>query len=151
MRRLESGSGGQATGGQAENPHVTSYDGTYYLLFTDWQDPEDSVSVDNPRTIAQYLTSSTLTADSLGSPQWVYRGYIPDPGVNAIETLRLTGNMWIMSQSISNERSGYWELRRNLRLKCFIWGDDFTFETSNVNFHCGSSGRGFSPLAVESF
>jgi len=27
--------------------------------------------------------------------------------VNAIEALR-TGDIWIMSQSISNERSGYW-------------------------------------------
>jgi hypothetical protein len=134
-RRLEAGSGGQMTGGQSENPFVASSQGTQYLFFTDWQDPEDSVSVQSPRTIAQYATSSTLSADSLGSINWTYRGYIPDPGVNAIEVLRI-GDAWIMSQSISNERSGYWPRRRQLRLKCLSWNADFTFETSNVNFDC---------------
>ena len=148
-RRLETGIGGQMTGGQSENAHVMSYNGTYYLLFTDWQDPEDSVSVLNPRTIAQYVTSSTLSADSSGSFNWIYRGYIPDPGVNAIEALRITRNIWIMSQSICNERSGYWDLRRQLRLKCVIWGDDFSFDTSNVKFHCGTTSRAVSPMAVE--
>jgi hypothetical protein len=140
-RRLTSGVEPQTTGGQAENPHVATYDGTHYLFFTDWQDPEDSVSVHNPRTIAQYATSSTLNADTLGSANWTYRGYIPDPGVNAIEVQRITNNLWIMSQSIANERSGFWHLRRELRLKCVIWGDDFTFDTSNVKFFGGSSGN----------
>ena len=148
-RRLETGIGGQMTGGQSENPFVMSHKGTHYLLFTDWQDPEDSVSVHSPRTIAQYATSSTLTADSLGSIDWTYRGYIPDPGVNAIEVLRLSGGTWIMSQSISNERSGYWPRRRQLRLKCVGWNDDFTFDTSNVNFHCGTAGQAIIPPAVE--
>jgi hypothetical protein len=133
-RRLPSGTGGQTTGGQAENPFVVARGAAYYLLFTDWQDPEDSVSVDNPRTIVQYATSSTLEADTLGSAAWTYRGYTPDPGVNAIEVFRFRDDVWIMSQSISNERSGYWELRRQLRLKCMIWGDDFSLETSNIRF-----------------
>ncbi len=132
--RLETGIMGQTTGGQAENPFVVSHDGTHYLFFTDWQDPEDSVTTIDPRTITQYATSSSLSADTLGSPGWVYRGYIPDPGVNAIEILRLGADTWVMSQSISNERSGYWPLRRNLRWRCMVWGSGFEFGTSNVRF-----------------
>ncbi len=147
-RRLATGVGGQTTGGQSENPHVMSYNNTHYLLFTDWQDPEDSVSVLNPRTITQYATSSTLTADSSGSIHWTYRGYIPDPGVNAIEVLRVD-DIWIMSQSIANERSGYWDRRRQLRLKCVIWGDDFTFDTSNTRFHFGPTGNAINPVTVK--
>lgn len=147
--RLPAGIGGQMTGGQSENAHVMSYDDTYYLLFADWQDPEDSVSADNPRTITQYATSSTLAADSSGSANWIYRGYIPDPGVNAIEVLRISNDIWIMSQSISNERSGYWARRRQLRLKCVIWGDIFAFDTSNVRFNCSAVRRAINPLAVE--
>jgi sucrose-6-phosphate hydrolase SacC (GH32 family) len=148
-RRLETGAGGQTTGGQCENPYVTSHNGIHYLLFTDWQDPEDSASVQNPRTIVQYATSSTLAADTLGSINWVYRGYIPDPGVNAIEVLRIDGSVWIMSQSISNERSGCWPLRRQLRLKCMIWGDDFTFDTSNVRLDCGVMRRSIGSMALD--
>jgi sucrose-6-phosphate hydrolase SacC (GH32 family) len=146
-RRLETGVGGQTTGGQAENPFIMSYHGTHYLLFTDWQDPEDSVSVHHPRTIVQYATSPFLTADSSGSIDWTYRGYIPDPGVNAIEVMRINRDVWIMSQSISNQRSGYWPRRRQLRLKCVDWGDDFTFGTSNVNLHCGFPWPAINPLA----
>jgi beta-xylosidase len=148
-RRLETGIGAQTTGGQAENPFVTSHNGTYYLVFTDWQDPEDSVSVPHPRTIVQYATSSTLAADSSGSMSWVYRGYIPDPGVNAIEILRVAPSVSIMSQSISNERSGLWPRRRQLRLKCMVWEDGFSFGTSNVNLHCGTGTRPIYPLAVK--
>jgi hypothetical protein len=147
-RRLASGVGGQTTGGQAENPFVMSHDGTHYLLFTDWQDPEDSVSVHDPRTIVQYATSPTLDADSTGSANWTYRGYIPDPGVNAIEVLRINPGTWVMSQSISNERSGYWKLRRQLRLKCVIWGDNFEFGTSNLKLPCRTVSRWTSPLGV---
>jgi len=136
-RRLESGLGAQATGGQAENPFVMSRGDTYYLLFTDWQDPEDSVTTPHPRTIVQYATSRALTADPSGSSHWIYRGYIPDPGVNAIEVLRAGSGISIMSQSISNERSGLWPHRRQLRLRCITWGEDFTFGLSNVNFRCG--------------
>jgi hypothetical protein len=132
--RLESGVLGQTTGGQAENPFVLSRDGIHYLFFTDWQDPEDSVTTADPRTIAQYATSPDLAADALGSPNWIYRGYIPDPGVNAIEVLHPGGDIWIMSQSISNERSGYWPLRRNLRLRCMVWDGGSGFGTSNVRF-----------------
>ncbi len=147
-RRLASGAGGQMTGGQAENAYVMSHGGSHYLLFTDWQDPEDSVSVFNPRTIVQYATSSTLDADSTGSFNWTYRGYIPDPGVNAIEVLRISNTISIMSQSISNERSGYWALRRQLRLKCVIWSDNFAFDTSNVEFPCGTTARAIDPMGV---
>jgi hypothetical protein len=146
-RRLETGVGAQTTGGQAENPFVMSHRGTRYLLFTDWQDPEDSVSVPHPRTIVQYATSSSLAADSSGSVNWTYRGCIPDPGVNAIEVMRVNRDVWLMSQSISNERSGYWPFRRRLRLKCVVWGDDFAFGTSNVNLQCGVPGRAIGPLA----
>jgi hypothetical protein len=132
--RLETGILGQTTGGQAENPFVMSRDGVHYLFFTDWQDPEDSVTTVDPRTITQYATSSGLTADTLGSPGWIYRGYIPDPGVNAIEVLHPGYDIWIMSQSISNERSGYWPLRRNLRLRCMTWEGGWEFTTSNVRF-----------------
>jgi hypothetical protein len=145
-RRLESGVGGQTTGGQAENPFVMSNDGTFYLLFTDWQDPEDSVSVQHPRTITQYATSSTLAADSSGSVNWTYRGYIPDPGVNAIEVLRVSSGVWIMSQSISNERSGYWPHRRQLLLKCVRWIDRYAFDTSNASFECGSRSETITPM-----
>lgn len=148
-RRLETGVGAQTTGGQAENPHVMSYDGTHYLLFTDWRDPEDSVSVHQPRTIVQYATSPTLTADTSGSTHWTYRGYIPDPAVNAIEVQRIGINLWIMSQSISNQRSGLWHLRRNLRLKCVIWGDNYTFDTVNANLPCGTMRRTINVLGVE--
>ncbi len=148
-RRLESGVGGQTTGGQAENPFVMSHAGTHYLLFTDWQDPEDSVSVRDPRTIVQYATSPSLAADSSGSANWTYRGYIPDPGVNAIEVIRASRDVRIMSQSISNERSGYWPLRRRLRLKCVVWGDDFTFGTSNVDVRCGFPRRAIDPTSAQ--
>ncbi len=69
--------------------------------------------------------------------------------MNAIEVLRISADVWIMSQSISNERSGYWPRRRELRLKCVLWGNDFTFETSNPNFDCGASHRAISPTAVK--
>ena len=129
--RLADGSGGQSTGGQAENPYVVSHDGTYYLLFTDWQDPEDDCTVQNARTIVQYVTSSTLAADTAGSHNWKYRGYIPDPGVNAIEILVVDRDTWIMSQSIADRTScDYAEHRRELRLKRLIWGANASFGTS---------------------
>jgi hypothetical protein len=108
--------------------------GTYYLLFTDWLDPEDPATTPNPRTIAQYATSPALTADSLGSSHWAYRGYIPDPGVNAIEVQVVLGSTWVMSQSISNENTGDHDLhRRDLRLKCMVWGNGIEFGTANLN------------------
>ena len=129
-RRLAAGSGGQPVGGQAENPFVVPYHGTYYLLFTDWQDPEDDCTVPNPRTMVQYVTSSTLSADASGSNTWKYRGYISDPGVNAIEALHLDGDTWILSQSISNRFCCDYEHVRELRLKQVIWGPNATFGTA---------------------
>jgi len=148
-RRLATGVGAQTTGGQAENPHIMTHGTTHYLLFTDWRDPEDSVSVYNPRTIAQYATSSTLDADTLGSANWTYRGYTPDVAVNAIEVQRIGGDIWLMTQSIANQRSGLWHLRRHLRLKCVVWGDNFKFDTSNVRIPCDDTGHSNSPTAVD--
>jgi len=131
-RRLPAGPGGLTTGGQAENPFVVSHAGIHFLFFTDWEDPEDTLTVAAPRTIVQYATSTRLTADSTGSSEWTYRGYIPDPGVNAVEIFRAEYT-WIMSQSVSNERSGDYEHRRELRLKCIHWGLGATFETLNAH------------------
>src|SRR5262249_32744803 len=106
-RRLANGIGAQTTGGQGENPFVMTHGGTHYLLFTEWQDPEDSVSVASPRTIVQYATSPTLDVDAAGSAGWSYAGYIPDPGVNAIEVIHYDLDTWLMSQSLSNPHDGY--------------------------------------------
>ena len=125
-----------------------SHDGTHYLLFTDWRDPEDSVTVRDPRTIVQYATSPTLDADTVGSPNWTYRGYIPDPAVNAIEVQRIDSNLWIMSQSLSNQRSGLWKRRRQLRMKCVVWGDNYTFDTVNASLQCGNTSRAGGLLGV---
>jgi len=134
-RRLANGIAGQVTGGEAENPFVMERNGTYYLLFTDWRDPEDDITFKAPRTIVQYATSSTLVATPDGSPNWTYRGYTPDPGVNAIEVQRYAPDIWLMSQSISNEASGVLEgQRRTLRLMCIEWLDGFRFTTQP--FHC---------------
>jgi hypothetical protein len=131
-RRLSTGTGGQSTGGQAENPFVMTHGGVRYLLFTDWWDPEDDEGVADPRTIAQYATSATLAVDTLGSANWSYRGYIPDPGVNAIEVQRIGGHA-IMSQSIAYPSSSdYPDHRRSLRLKCVIGGPGYAFDTSNA-------------------
>ncbi|MDH3197197.1 MAG: family 43 glycosylhydrolase [Candidatus Krumholzibacteria bacterium] len=151
-RRLATGVGAQTTGGHSENPHVVSYRGTHYLLFCDWGDPEDYATAENPRTITQYATSPSLMADSSGSMQWTYRGYIPDPGVNAIEVLRVNEGFWLMSQSISNERSGNHPAhRRELRLKCLTWRDGLTFSTSNARPPCNATATGTSPLAGKAF
>ena len=108
---------------------VVAHDGRFDLLFSDWRDPEDSCSVQHPRTLVQYVTSSSLTADASGSHNWTYRGSIPDPGVNAIEVQVVHGE-WIMSQSISNPNSGDDELHhRELRLKRMVWGPDLDFDT----------------------
>ncbi len=133
-RRLATGTGAQATGGQCENAFVVTSGATHFLLFTDWQDPEDSLSVANPRTTVQYATSSSLSIDAAGSANWIYRGYTPDPGVNATEVIdRPRDNpRWLASQSISSRLSGVPKpQRRQLRLKCVTWGEDGTIETLN--------------------
>jgi hypothetical protein len=140
-RRLASGVGAQTTGGQCENPFVVSRGNSRYLLFTDWQDPEDSVSVANPRTIVQYATSGSLDIDAGGSEEWTYRGYTPDPGVNAIEVFNYGFETWIMSQSLSNPHSGYVKpIRRMLKLKCIDWSaDGISFTTTNVGYGVAAS------------
>ncbi|MCI0451876.1 MAG: family 43 glycosylhydrolase [Candidatus Latescibacteria bacterium] len=133
-RRLATGTGGQTTGGQAENPFVVETDDTYYLLFSDWQDIEDSVTVAPHRTVVQYATSPSLAVDDVGSADWIYRGYTPDPGVNAIEVIefrRGSGRRWLMSQSISSPRSGFPKpQRRQLLVRCANFENDL-IETSN--------------------
>ncbi len=152
-RRLASGSGGQTTGGMAENPFVMVHDGTNTLLFTDWMDPEDSVSVANPRTIVQYATSTSLDADTLGSVNWEYRGYTPDVGVNSIEVQELQcgfENVWVASESISNPHALYHaEHRRHLILRCIQWNADGSFATSNFSYSGGihASPRPMAPAA----
>ncbi|HEX5131160.1 MAG TPA: family 43 glycosylhydrolase [Candidatus Krumholzibacteria bacterium] len=136
-RRLSGLADARATGGMAENPFVIQHDGLNYLFFTDWRDPEDSLSVvTSPRTIAQYATSPSLAADTLGSANWTYRGYIPDPGMNAIEIQRVPcgfgDDRWLMSFSVANPHSGYTaDHRRHLRLVFIEWHGDGTFATIN--------------------
>ena len=147
-RRLPDGTGAQATGGMAENPHIMSHDGVHYLLFTDWRDPQSWYNVPAPRTMVQYATASTLDADSSGSGNWTYRGYTPDPGVNAIEVLRVSLNRWIMSQSISGPRSGAPQHRRHLRLRCVEWKGDYEFGTVNLVRPCDAAPGSSRPLDV---
>lgn len=148
-RRLAGGTGAQTTGGQAENPFVVAHDGVYFLLFTDWQDAEDDYTVPEPRTIVQYATSATLEADPLGSLNWTYRGYTPDPGANAFEVLRVGSDRWIMSQSMSNPRSGsHPQHRRHLRLMCILWDGDTGFDTENAVLPCNQAPPSSRPLDV---
>jgi len=131
-RRLAGGTVAQETGGQCENAFLVNTRGRYYLLFTDWQDEEDDFTVSNPRTVAQYATSPTLEVDAAGSANWVYRGYLPDPGVNAIEIIdpRAPEIPKLMSQSVASEKSGViQQLRRTLRMKCVTFGENETIET----------------------
>lgn len=132
-QRLAGGVGAQTTGGQCENAFVVTSDARHYLLFTDWEDPEDSLTVANPRTIVQFATSPSMDIDSIGSANWTYRGYTPDPGVNAIEVIPFHRDNaeWLMSQSISTRRSGVpKEHRRELRLKCATFANG-NIETMN--------------------
>ncbi len=145
-RRVAGAAGARARGGQAENPHVMTYAGTHYLLFSDWQDPEDPAGTPNPRTMTQYATSPHLRADASGSLHWTYRGSIPDPGVNAIEVQRI-GDTFLMTQSISNETSGDFIHRRELRLRCVRWKPGLRFDTVNVEI-APVERRSANPVAV---
>lgn len=137
------GVGGQTTGGTSENPFVFEHDGTYYLLFTDWSDAE-------PPAMVQYATSTTLTADGSGSTNWTYEGNISDPGVNAIEVLKVEGDTWLMTQSISNSNSGDNSHNRELRVKRIVWADDGTFTTSKLSdLSCRVSSASINPDATE--
>lgn len=134
-RRLSTGTAAQQSGGQCENAVVVNARGRYYLIFADWQDVEDDFSWPNPRTITQYATSPTLAVDNMGSANWVYRGYLPDPGVNAIEIIdpREAGIPRIMSQSIASEYSGVsHKYRRTLRIKCVSFEENERIRTQNL-------------------
>jgi hypothetical protein len=113
------------------------------LLFSDWQDTEDSVTVAPYRTVVQYATSASLAIDDAGSANWIYRGYTPDPGVNAIEVIefrRGSGRRWLMSQSISSPRSGFPKPeRRQLRIQCAAF-ENTLIETSNWGLVTKGSG-----------
>lgn len=130
----EGGVGAQLSGGVAENPFITKYDGDYFLFFTDTNDPEDYWTVPNPRTMIQYASSPSLSVDASGSTNWTYRGSTRDPGVNAPEFQVLAGDTWVVSHSISpNPYSGYWGSHtRDLRLKRIVWEEDGTFTTANL-------------------
>lgn len=148
----EGGVGAQLTGGVAENPFVTEYDGNYHLFFTDSYDPEDYAYVANPRTIVQYASSPTLDADPSGSLWWTYRGATRDPGVNATEILVVAGDTWLMTHSISGSPySGYRETHfRDLRLKRISWNDDGTFTTFNLTaLACRVPSADINPGAAE--
>ncbi len=138
-RRLAGGTGAQATGGTAENSFVVTREGVYYLFFTDWQDPEDTVTVANPRTTVQYATSRSLEVDAQGSANWIYRGFTPNTGVNAIEVQTVPCGLgqpvWLMSYSISSRKSGLSPPhRRHLQLKCIRWLGETGFDTENPAF-----------------
>lgn len=148
----EGGVGAQLTGGVAENPFVTEYDGNYYLFFTDSYDPEDYAYMANPRTTVQYASSPILDADPSGSPLWTYRGATRDPGVNATEISVVAGDTWLMTHSISGSPySGYRETHlRDLRLKRISWNDDGTFTTSNLTaLACRVPSADINPGAAE--
>jgi hypothetical protein len=67
----------------------------------------------------------------------VYRGSIPDPGVNAIEVVPLSRSALVLSQSISNENTVHYPSRgRQLRLKCIDWMDEISFKTHHVGASC---------------
>lgn len=137
-KRLSSAEGGvlgQRWGGAAENAFVTTFDRLYYLTFTDWHDEEPSNPdcADFSCSMVQYVTSRSLDATPDGSPQWEYRGYTPDAGVNAVEIVVREGDTWLQTQSIANLNSGDWEEhRRDLRLKRMVWLADGSFATSNL-------------------
>jgi hypothetical protein len=143
-RRLAGGTGAQTTGGQCENPFVMTHGGTNYLLFTDWFDEEDSLDVQPPRTQVQYATSATLDVDSTGSANWAYRGYTPDPAVNAIEVQVIEGGTWLMSQRIANPLHPYHDRRGALVLKCVVW-EGGGFDTEDVELPCATGAADVAP------
>ena len=135
LTSAEGGTFGQRWGSAAENAFVTKYDGVYYLLFSDWHDeePENPDCADSTCSMVQYATSLSLAATPTGSQNWVYRGYTPDRGVNAIEVVVRAGDTWVQSQSVANANSGDWlEHGRDLRLKRMVWLPDTSYATSNL-------------------
>lgn len=130
----EGGTGAQLTGGVAENPFVTEYREGFHLFFTDYNDVEDYWTTPNARSWTQYVSAPTLDVDASGSPNWIYRGYTHEPGINAIEIPVVNDDTWIMSQSIGGSvNSGDNPVHyRDLRLKRMIWNDDGTFTTAKL-------------------
>lgn len=148
--RFNSGSGAQATGGISENPFVTAYGSTYYLWFNDYNDPEDTAGTPSARTRQQYATSTTLTADASGSTNWTYRGYTPNPGVNATEILQPQPDVWVMSQSMSNGNIGSQWSNRDLIWHRVVWGNNFTFTGSKLtNLSCRVASNTIKPGGAE--
>lgn len=148
--RYSGGTGAQTTGGISENPFVTAYDSTYYLWFNDYNDTEDAAGTPNARTQQQYATSATLTADASGSTNWTYRGYTPNPGVNATEIIQPQPDVWIMSQSMSNGNIGSQWSNRDLIWHRVVWGDTFTFTGSKLsNLSCRVASNTIKPGGTE--
>ena len=126
----------------AENPFVTYVNGKYYLFFSDWRDPECDAP-GNIQSAIQYAVSDSLTFDAFGSPDWKYRGAIPDPGVNAAEIILIGGDTWIMSARVFSCYSdpsqvhcptgcGGFPNAEELRLKRIIWDGNGGFTTANL-------------------
>ena len=147
--------------GIAENPFVTYFNGRYYLFFKDFKDAD----CDDPANIMseiQYATSETLTADSFGSANWTYRGYIPDPGMSAAEIIDHEGDTWIMSATVANCYAdssvldcaagcpiGFHPPHENeLRLKRIVWDDRGGFTTKNLTrLNCRVASDAIHPFA----
>lgn len=144
------GTGAQTTGGISENPFVTAYDSTYYLWFNDYNDTEDAAGTPNARTQQQYATATTLTADASGSTNWTYRGYTPNPGVNATEIIQPQPDVWIMSQSMANGNIGSQWSNRDLIWHRVVWGDNFTLTGSKLsNLSCRVASNTIKPGGTE--
>lgn len=147
---------GQLTGNIAENPFVTEYNGLYYLWFNDSSDTEDNIDSvpTGTRTMQQYATSTTLTADASGSSNWHYGGYTPLPGVNATEIIKTASDVWVMSQSVTNGNVGseFWSEAgyRSLILQRVVWNDDGTFTSSRLSdLSCKVASSSIHPGATE--
>ncbi|PWB38685.1 MAG: hypothetical protein C3F02_03160 [Parcubacteria group bacterium] len=147
---------GQLSGNVAENAFVTEYNDLYYLWFNDSSDTEDNIDSvpTSPRTMQQYVTSTSLVVDASGSSNWHYEGYTPLPGVNATEVIKTADDVWVMSQSITNGNVGaeYWSdpSYRSLILHRVVWNDDGTFGKSRLtDLSCRVSSSSIHPGATE--
>lgn len=128
----EGGVGSQTTGMQAENPFVTSYNGTNYLFYTDW---DDGALEPTYGSIVQYVTASSLTFTTTGSSAWSYRGHYPISGVNAMEIVQPFNDTWIGSESMSNNNNG--DLSPQFVYRDLIWhrltfGSNFSLTASKL-------------------
>lgn len=125
----EGGTGTQTTGAQAENPFLTSYNGTNYLFYTDW---DDGALEPTYGSIVQYVTASSLTFTTTGSSAWSYRGHYPISGVNAMEIVQPYPDTWIGSASMSNGNVGSQFVYRDLIWHRLTFGDNDTLSAAKL-------------------